>query len=83
MYKTSNQPKWKLNSDWITEPQYKYYESLFVSPTVQLYDAENDKLYDVIVADRSYTEKTFNNQGKQLFNLTVEVEQTTTQDILY
>lgn len=83
LYKTSNQPKWKLNSDWITESQYKYYESIFVSPTVQLYDAENDKLYDVIITDRSYTEKTFNNQGKQLFNLTIEVESITTQDILY
>lgn len=83
LYKTSNQPKWKLNSDWVTSEQYKYYESLFVSPTVQLYDSEYDKLYDVILTDRSFTEKTFDNQGKQLFNLTVEVEQTTTQDILY
>jgi hypothetical protein len=79
----SNQPKWKLNSNWINQDLYPFYESIFVSPWLQLYDAKFDKLYEVLLTDNTYTEKTFKNQGRQLFNLQLEVEQTRTQNMLF
>ena len=79
----SNQPKWKLNSNWISQDLYPFYESIFVSPWLQLYDAKFDKLYEVLLTDNTYTEKTFKNQGRQLFNLQLEVEQSRTQNILF
>lgn len=63
---------WTLNSKWLTEYEYKVYEGIFVSPLVRLYDVENDNLYEVLVSDTSYTEKTYKNQ-KKLFNMTVNV----------
>ena len=79
----SNQPKWKLNSNWISQDLYPFYESIFVSPWLQLYDAKFDKLYEVLLTNNPYTEKTFKNQGRQLFNLQLEVEQSKTQNILF
>jgi hypothetical protein len=78
-----NQPKWTLNSKHISQNFYPFYESIFVSPWLQLYDAKHDKLYDVVLTNNSYTEKTFNNQGRQLFNIQLEVELNYTENILY
>lgn len=75
--------KWKLNTDWISERLYPFYESIFVSPWLQLYDAKEDKLYSVILTDTEYTEKTFKNQNRSLFNLQLEVELDSTQTIIY
>lgn len=83
LYKVEVQPKWKLNSGWLTDDEYRAYESLFVSPWVKLYNADENACYEVILKDRAYTEKTFGNQGRRLFNLSVEVEQVETQGILY
>lgn len=83
LYKVEVQPKWKLNTGWITDEAYRCYEGLFVSPWVKLFDATNNKTFDVIINDRNFTEKNFNNQSKKLFNLEVTVEQTEKQDILY
>ena len=79
----SNQPKWKLNSNWINQDLYPFYESIFVSPWLQLYDAKFDKLYEVLLTENTYTEKTFKNQGRQLFNIQLEVEQSKTQNMLF
>lgn len=83
LYKVEVQPKWKLNSGWLTDDEYRAYESLFVSPWIKLYNADENACYEVILKDRAYTEKTFGNQGRRLFNLSVEVEQVETQGILY
>lgn len=83
LYKVEVQPKWKVRTGWISDEAYRCYESLFVSPWVKLFDATNNKTFDVIINDRNFTEKTFNNQSKKLFNLEVTVEQTEKQDILY
>lgn len=77
------QPKWKINSGWLNDSVYPYYESLFVSPYLKLYDAKEDKSYDVIITDSEYTEKTYKNQGNQLFNLELNLEENKTQKILY
>ena len=75
--------KWKLNSDWISESLYPFYESIFVSPWLQLYDAKEDKVYSVVLTNNEYTEKTFKNQNRSLFNLQLEVELDSTQTIIY
>ena len=82
LYKVEVQPKWKVQTGWISDEAYRCYEGLFVSPYVKLYDADSDIIYDVIIKDRNYTQKTFLNQGK-LFNLEVTLEQSEKQNILY
>lgn len=77
------QPKWKINTGWLNNTVYPYYESIFVSPWLKLYDSKEDQVYDVIINDSSYTEKTFKNQGRQKFNLQLDVEEVKTQNILY
>ena len=77
------QGSWLLNTDYIPEKLYPFYESTFVSPWLQLYDAKEDRLYDVILVNTEYDEKTFNNQSRNLFNLQLEVELDTTQKIIY
>ena len=79
----SNTPKWLLNTKWIKQEYYPFYESIFVSPYLQLYDAVEDKIYNVILKNTEYDEKTFNNQNKQLFNLQLEVELDTTEYMIY
>ena len=77
------QPKWKLNSAWIPFDLVPYYESLQVSPWVKLYDTKEDQLYDVILKDTAFTEKTFRNNDRQLWHMEIECEQTDKQNILY
>lgn len=77
------QPKWKLNTKWLNKEVYPFYESIFISPYLQLYDAKEDKLYNVLVTNTEYIEKTFKNQNKQLFNLQLEVKLNKGQNILY
>lgn len=79
----SNTPKWLLNSRWIKQEYYPFYESIFVSPYLQLYDAKEDKVYNVILTNTEYDEKTFNNQNRQLFNIQLEVELDTTETMIY
>ncbi len=75
------QPKWKITTGWIKESLYPYYESLYVSPILKLIDTKYDKVYDVIFKG-NYVEKNHRNQ-KKLINLTIDLEQTNTQNILY
>lgn len=79
----SIQPKWKLNTKWLNNTVYPYYESLLVSPWIKMYDTKEDTVYDVIITSSDYTEKTFKNQSKQQFNLQIDVEAANTQNILY
>lgn len=75
------QPKWKITTGWIKESLYPYYESLYVSPILKLIDTNYDKVYDVIFKG-NYVEKNNRNQ-KKLINITLDLEQTNTQNILY
>ena len=81
-YQVEVQPKFKINSGWIADNLYPYYESIFVSPTLTLYDATHGVVYDVIITSRDYTEKTFENQSRQMFCLTLDLEVTKTQKII-
>lgn len=79
----TNTSKWILNTGWIKQDLYPIYESIFVSPYLQLYDKNEDKIYNVILRNTEYEEKTFNNQNKQLFNLQLEVELDNYQHMVY
>lgn len=75
-------PKWQINTDWIQESLYPLYESIYVSPYLLLYDAQEDKSYNVKLTDTNYTEKTFKNQRK-MFNLTLNLKESREQNIIY
>lgn len=75
------QPKWKLSSGWISEEAYCIYESIFTSPYVKLYDSKEDVLYNVIPTG-NWTEKKYKNE-KKLLNLTIDLESSNKQNILY
>lgn len=77
------QPRWKLNTEWLKTAYYPIYESLLVSQYVRLLDTKENKMYEVLITDSDYTEKTFKNQQHSLFNLTINVELTKTQSILF
>lgn len=76
-------PVFKINSGWLNDNVMPFYESIFVSPYLQLIDVENNKIYDVLLKDTEYTEKTFNNQGNQLFNLSLELELNKNQKLVW
>ena len=81
IFKTVNST-WNLNSEFIPEDKLPYYESLFVSPKVILYDAKNDASYNVVLTDTKFVEKTFANQQRRMFNLQITVEKANEQYIL-
>lgn len=76
------QPKWRLRTGWIKEDIYPYYESIFTSPYLLLYDTELDKSWNVILMDNEYKEKTYKNE-KSLINLEILVEANTKQINVY
>lgn len=75
------QPKWTIHSNWIDEDMFPLYESLYVSPVLKLIDSKTMRTYDVIV-NSEYVEKKFANE-KSLLNITLEVEATQKQNIIY
>lgn len=81
IFKTVNST-WNLNSEFIPEDKLPYYESLFVSDKVILYDAKNDMSYNVVLTDTKFVEKTFANQQRRLFNLQITLEKANEQYIL-
>ena len=83
IYSVDVTPTWKINSGWIDQELYPYFESIFISNYVELYDTKEDISYVVIVKDSDYTEKTVRNQGRSLFNLELTLELNKNQSILY
>ena len=80
-YNVQVQPKWKINSGWITEDLYPFYESIYVSPILKLYDTETETEYDVILND-NYVEKKYEN-SKSMLNIQLNLEATEKQNIIY
>ena len=81
VYNKQIKPKWKLNTGWIENRYVPYYESIFVSPFLVLYDSKQDKCYEVIIKD-DYTEKNYKNQ-KKLVNFELQLEGAESQNIIY
>ena len=80
-YNVQVQPKWKINSGWIREDLYPFYESIYVSPILKLYDTETQAEYDVILND-NYVEKKYEN-SKRMLNIQLNVEAIEKQNITY
>ena len=80
-YNVQVQPKWKINSGWITEDLYPFYESIYVSPILKLYDTQTETEYDVILND-NYVEKKYVNE-KKLLSIELNLEATEKQNITY
>ena len=76
------QPKWKLNSGWLKEQLFPFYESIFISPILKLYDTKTRHEYDVILEDTPYVEKKYLND-KKLLSIELNLEATETQNIIY
>lgn len=75
-------PKIKVQTGFIEDELYPYYESIFTSPYLLLFDTKEDKSYLVNVTG-DYTEKTFKNQGRQFFNLQLDLDFAKTQNMIY
>lgn len=75
------QPKWTLKSGWLNETTFPFYESIYVSPVLILFDTWEDKSYNVIV-NGNYVEKTYKDEKKML-NMTLELEAISKQNIIY
>ena len=80
-YNVQVQPKWKLNSGWLKEDLFPFYESIYVSPILKLYDTETETEYDVILND-NYVEKKYVNE-KKLLSIELNLEATEKQTITY
>lgn len=76
------QPKWKLNSGWLKEQLFPFYESIYVSPILKLYDTKTGHEYDVILEDTPYVEKKYLND-KKLLSIELNLQATETQNIIY
>ena len=76
------QPKWKLNSGWLKEQLFPFYESIYVSPILKLYDTKTGHEYDVILKDTPYVEKKYLND-KKLLSIELNLQATETQNIIY
>lgn len=79
----NTQPKIKIQTGYISNDLYPYYESIYTSPYLLLYDTHEDKSYLVNVTGTEYIEKTFKNQSKQMFNIQLDLEFANTQKIIY
>lgn len=75
------QPKFTLNSGWIDEKVFPFYESIFTSPVLKLLDTESMQTFDVIV-EGEYVEKKKKFE-KKLLSLTLELSVNKKQNILY
>lgn len=74
--------EWSLNSGWLSEEQYKAYESIFSSKYLYLFNVEYDDGYEVILNTNKWTEKTKTNHDK-MYNLSITVKAAQTQNINY
>ena len=73
--------KWKLNSGWIKEELYPYYESIYTSQLLILFDVEQNERFTVMVSG-NYDEKTYRNQ-KKMINMNLELTENKKQNIIY
>lgn len=80
-YNVQVQPKWKINSGWLKEDLFPFYESIYVSPILRLYDTQTETEYDVILND-NYVEKKYVNE-KKLLSIELNLEATEKQNITY
>lgn len=81
-YRQDVTTKWSLNTKSLSFDERKALESILVSPYCCLYDTEIDEASEVVVNTKAYEFKTKDNT-KGLFNLSLDVQTSSTQNILY
>lgn len=79
-YLNNVQTTYTFNTDWINRQEMAVWESIMVSPMVCLIDTRQDISRRVLVTDKSFSHKTFDNTHT-LFNMTFNVKLAKTQRI--
>lgn len=79
-YLNSVQTTYTFNTDWINRQEMAVWESIMTSPMVCLIDISQDISRRVLVTDKSFSQKTFDNTHT-LFNMTFNVKLAKTQKI--
>ena len=79
-YLNNVQTTYTFNTDWINKQEMAVWESLLVSPMVCLIDTRQYISRRVLVTDKSFSQKTFDNTHT-LFNMTFNVKLAKTQKI--
>lgn len=79
-YLDSVQTTYTFNTDWINKQEMAVWESIMTSPMVCLIDTRAKVSRRVLVTDKSFSQKTFDNTHA-LFNMTFNVKLTKTQPI--
>ena len=79
-YLNNVQTTYTFNTDWINKQEMAVWESIMVSPMVCLIDTRAKVSRRVLVTDKSFTQKTFDNTHT-LFNMTFNVKLDKTQKI--
>lgn len=79
-YLNNVQTTYTFNTDWINKQEMAVWESIMVSPMVCLIDTRANKSWRVLVTDKSFSQKTFDNTHT-LFNMTFNVKLDKTQKI--
>lgn len=73
-YQNDITESWSLNTSWMNDTNSAKMWNLFGSTKVYLHDLVEDKIIPVIITDNNQTEKTFRNQGRKMYNYTINVE---------
>lgn len=73
--------KWRIYSKFIPENLYPYYESIFTSPYLILYDTENDVTYEVKCTG-DWAEKYYR-EGRQMISLELDLEEVVKQKNIF
>ena len=74
-YKTDTSISYNLTSLYLTDEGSKKLKDLYNSIVVFLHDFETNKLMNVTVDTKSYSEKTFINQGRKFFTQSITVKE--------
>lgn len=62
---------YKLTTSWLTDNEAELMSNVFTTTRAYLYT--NGKFVPVLVNNKNYEKKTFNNQGRKLYNYTIEL----------
>ena len=77
------QPKFTINSAYIPFEQLPYWEGLFVSPWLQLWDTSTGYSYNVIITDNEYVEASFKSNGRSMYHLQLNLEVNKKQNVIW
>lgn len=81
-YKVQSNSVYELTSLYMTDEQSEKLHDLYISPIIYLHDLENNKLIRAKLETKTYTEKTFINQGRKYFTQNITLSEAKT-NIIY